>query len=101
MTVLILVKCPACQGTEVVKYGKQPNGEQRYRCQNPDCDRTIFLLTYENKGNQPQTKRKIIEMAGNGSGIRDTARVLGISPTTVISVLKKQNPTYSRSTRGR
>jgi hypothetical protein len=29
-------------------------------------------------------------MALNGSGIRDTARVLRISPTTVIAVLKKR-----------
>ncbi|NMF59602.1 hypothetical protein HC246_16650 [Pseudanabaena yagii GIHE-NHR1] len=28
-------------------------------------------------------------MAINGSGIRDTSRVLGISPTTVINELKK------------
>jgi transposase-like protein len=69
-----------------VKYGKQPNGEQRYQCQHPECDRTIFLLNYENRGNQPATRSKIIEMAGNGSGIRETARVLKISPVTVISV---------------
>jgi insertion element IS1 protein InsB len=30
-------------------------------------------------------------MALNGSGIRDTARVLKISPTTVINELKKKN----------
>jgi transposase-like protein len=30
-------------------------------------------------------------MAVNGSGIRDTARVLGISKDTVMSVLKKLN----------
>ena len=97
--VLIPVKCPDCQSIDVVKYGKQPNGEQRYRCNNSACDRKTFLLKYVNKGNQPGTKEKIIEMAGNGSGIRDTARVLKISPVTVISVLKKQNPSYSRSTR--
>ncbi|WP_347272339.1 IS1-like element transposase [Pseudanabaena sp. FACHB-1998] len=28
-------------------------------------------------------------MAINGSGVRDTGRVLGISPTTVINELKK------------
>src|SRR5512143_952359 len=97
--VLILVKCPACQSTDVVRYGKQPNGEQRYRCNHSACDRKTFLLKYVNKGNQPGMKEKIIEMAGNGSGIRDTARVLKISPVTVISVLKKQNLSYSRSTR--
>ena len=31
-------------------------------------------------------------MAMNGSGIRDTARVLGISTTTIMSHLKKLNP---------
>jgi len=29
------------------------------------------------------------DMALNGSGIRDTARVLGVSPTTVLTTLKK------------
>jgi transposase-like protein len=32
----------------------------------------------------PEVKEKIAEMAMNGSGIRDTARVLRISPSTVI-----------------
>jgi IS1 transposase/InsA-like protein len=31
----------------------------------------------------------------NGSGIRDTARVLKISPTTVIKTLKKKEPTLT------
>jgi insertion element IS1 protein InsB len=32
----------------------------------------------------------VIDLALNGSGIRDTARVLRMSPTTVIAVLKKR-----------
>jgi transposase-like protein len=35
-------------------------------------------------------KEKIIDMATNVSGIRDTARVLGIDKNTVISQLKKR-----------
>jgi len=35
-------------------------------------------------GYLPEVKQQIVEMAVNGSGIRDTARVLKISPTTVI-----------------
>ena len=31
----------------------------------------------------------MIEIALNGSGIRDTARVLGVSPMTVMTTLKK------------
>jgi insertion element IS1 protein InsB len=34
-------------------------------------------------------KQQICDMAMNGSGIRDTARVLGVSQTTVIDTLKK------------
>jgi transposase-like protein len=72
-----------------VKYGRQPNGEQRYRCNNPHCQRRIFLLQYHNTGWVPAVKQQMGEMALNGSGIRDTARVLGVSPTTVLTTLKK------------
>ncbi|MBL1352345.1 MAG: hypothetical protein COA61_003255 [Zetaproteobacteria bacterium] len=35
-------------------------------------------------------KKKVIDMAINGSGIRDTARVLNISKGTVMSTIKKK-----------
>jgi transposase-like protein len=38
----------------------------------------------------PEVKQHMIEMTLNGSGIRDTARVLEVSPTTVITTLKKK-----------
>jgi len=41
---LVYVPCPECQSIDVVQYGKQANGTQRYRCNNRDCPRTIFLL---------------------------------------------------------
>jgi transposase-like protein len=40
-------------------------------------------------------KQQIADMATNGSGIRDTARVLRISSTTVIEHLKKKSKTQS------
>ena len=43
-------------------------------------------------GYLPEVKQQIVDMAVNGSGIRDTARVLKISPTTVIEALKKRSP---------
>src|SRR5215471_3008467 len=42
----VQVQCPDCYSTDVVQYGKQANGTQRYRCNNRDCPRTIFLLQY-------------------------------------------------------
>jgi transposase-like protein len=93
---VVAVQCPECGSEEVVRYGRQPNGEQRYRCNNPDCQRRIFLRQYHNTGWVPEVKRHIVDMTLNGSGIRDTARVLGVSPTTVMSTLKKKR---RRSTR--
>ena len=93
---VVAVQCPNCGSREVVKYGQQPNGEQRYRCNNPHCQRRIFLLQYHNTGWEPAVKQQMVEMALNGSGIRDTARVLGVSPTTVISTLKKKRRRCTR-----
>ena len=39
---------------------------------------------------QPGVKETIIDMTMNGSGVRDIARVLSISPNTVIDALKKR-----------
>jgi len=73
----------------VIKASKQANGVQRYRCQNGQCERRIFLLQYQDRGRAPAIRRQVVDMAINGRGIRDTTRVLRISPTTVIAVLKK------------
>jgi transposase-like protein len=89
--VLIAVTCPYCQTNQIAKRGKTDTGKQRYRCQNPHCPHQSFLLNPAYKGRLPEIKMQIIDMALNGSGIRDTARVLGISTDTVISALKKKN----------
>jgi transposase-like protein len=93
---VVEVQCPECKCREIVKYGWQAYGEQRYRCNNLSCKRKIFLGQYPDKGWAPEVKRQIVEMARNGRGIRDTARVLGVSPTTVMSTLKTKR---RRSTR--
>jgi transposase-like protein len=95
--VYVQVHCPDCQCVDVVRYGKQRRGEQRYRCNNTDCPRHIFLLHYRNQGRLPTVKQQMVDMALNGSGIRDTARVLRVSPTTVINTLKKKSQAYSKS----
>jgi IS1 family transposase/transposase-like protein len=91
----ISVFCPECNGKDVVKHGYLPKGEQRFRCRNETCKKGSFILNYTAKGRLPETASKIVDMAMNASGIRDTARVLGISPTTVINKLKQQEGTLS------
>ena len=84
------VLCPYCQRDQVAKCGKTDTGKQRYRCHNNECSHQSFLLDPAYKGRLPEVKQQVIELSLNGSGIRDTARVLQISPTTVIQELKKK-----------
>ena len=91
-----VLHCPYCQGTDIVRHGTTPEGKQRYRCRAcPERDRT-FLLAYAYPGHSQHVKHQSVEMALNASGVRDTARVLHVSPTTVIKELKKRNQTCNR-----
>ena len=84
-----VLHCPYCHSTDIVRHGKSPEGKQRYRCRTcPEHGRT-FLLDYSYAGQSPGVKQHIVDMAMNASGIRDTARVLPVSPTTVLKELKK------------
>ena len=81
--------CPYCQGTDIVRHGTTPEGKQRYRCRAcPNRGRTL-LLAYAYAGQSPAVKQQIIEMALNASGIRDTVRVLHVSPDKVLKEPKK------------
>ena len=88
--VRISVRCPYCHSDDVIKGGKTDTGKQRYRCHNAACPHRSFLCDPAYKGRLPEIKQQVIDMSRNGSGIRDTARVLQISPTTVINELKKK-----------
>ena len=92
----VAVQGPECGSHEIVKYGRQANDEQRYRCNNLNCKRKIFLLQYYDKGRVLEVKQQIVEMALNGSGIRDTARVLGVSPTIGMTTLKKKRWRFTK-----
>jgi transposase-like protein len=90
--IIQVLHCPHCQGTDIVRHGKSPEGKQRYRCRECREGRgRTFLLDYAYAGQASEVKQQIVDMAMNASGIRDTARVLHVSPTTVIKELKKRH----------
>jgi transposase-like protein len=87
-----VLHCPYCQGTDIVRHGTTSEGKQRYRCRECLLGRgRTFLLAYTYAGQSPEVKQQIVDRAMNASGIRDTARVLHVSPTTVLKELKKRH----------
>lgn len=89
MTIYIAVTCPDCHSTDIVKHGRSGEGKQRYRCRNNKCLRRTFLLDYSYQGHKRKVKKKIVDMSVNGSGVRDTARILGVSTSTIVKEIKK------------
>jgi len=86
MTCYQEIVCPECGSSQITKSGRTEQGTQRYRCH----------IDYRYKAYVPGVNRQVVEMAINGSGIRDTGRVLGINKNTVISTLKKSKPYLHR-----
>ena len=89
---------PTVKARQSSRLASKPTGPNAISCQNEQCTRRIFLLQYQDRGRAPEIRRQVVDMAINGSGIRDTARVLRISPTTVIAVLKKSRRASHTST---
>ena len=87
----IPVLCRYCKSSDVVRYGMQ-SGAARFKCK--QCGR-IFKTEYVYRACEPGVKEQIVDMAMNGSGIRDTGRVLGVGPNTVSSTLKKSPARWS------
>jgi transposase len=82
--VIQVLHCPHCHNTDIVRHGTPRQGKQRSRCRTcPEHGRTL-LLEYAYAGQSPEIKRQIVDRAVHASGMRDTARVLHGSPSTVM-----------------
>jgi len=64
------IHCIHCHGTDIVKFGKTPEGKQRYKCREDACNGRTFILNYSHLGRLRGTKQQIIDMAMNGSGVQ-------------------------------
>ena len=80
--------CPRCGARHIKKHGTTAQEKQRYRCK--ECGKQfLFALSYTYRACIPLLRELIVPMTLNGSGVRDVARVLKISPTTVLAVLRQ------------
>ena len=73
--------CPVCNSVNLIKSGKTGTGKQRYCCK--ECGKR-FITEYSYQACQPNTNQQIIQITKEGLGIRNTARVLRISVTTLL-----------------
>ena len=73
-------------GGKAVKNGKTKNEKQRYKCK---CCGKSFINSYTYKAYQPTIDDWIIALVKESAGIRSIARLLDISPKTVISKIVK------------
>ena len=86
--VILSLHCPKCDGSEnICKNGHSISGHQHYQC--TDCRHT-FQTDYSMKGSEPGMHEKIVAMAINHSGYRETVLVLGISLNMALRHLKNQ-----------
>jgi transposase len=94
-----VLHCPSGHGSDLVRHGTTPEGQQRYRSRAcPERGRTL-LLEDTSAGQSPAVKQQSVEMAMHASGLRDTARVLHGSPTTGMKALQKRHRSCSKCIR--
>lgn len=86
------MKCKKCTSAFIVKNGKSKNGAQRYYCRY--CF-SSFQINYDYNSCKI-TDKQIVLLTKESCGIRSTARILNISPSTVIRRIKKIAHTIKR-----
>ncbi len=74
-----------CCQAPTIKYGKSPQGKQRFRC---TCCGKTYLKDYSYNAYSPDTNPAIVALLKEGVGILGMARLLAISPTTVLNRIR-------------
>ena len=82
-SVVMEKKC-SCGSSKLIKHGFTKSKSQRLKCLT--CNKTR-VGKYSNKACHPDINQHIVVLTKEGLGIRSTARVLTISPTTLLKRL--------------
>jgi transposase-like protein len=69
--IIQVLHCPYCQGTDMVRHGKSPEGKQRYRCREGREGRgRPFLSAYAYAGQAPEVRQQIVDRAMNARSMQ-------------------------------
>lgn len=83
-----MARCPTCGESNGAKYGKSPNGKQRYRCLNENCSAKTYIDDYNESEYLGKIYAKIMDMVESGESVADISMHLSISREKVISCIK-------------
>jgi IS1 family transposase/transposase-like protein len=83
--IIVKVSCPHCESAKIKKNGIKKTGKQNFQCK--DCKKQ-FQYFYRNQGADPKNQRLVLSMTLNSSGIRDIQRVLGVSISCILFILR-------------
>lgn len=81
----ITIHCSRCHSKCIYRHDKTPAGHVHYCC---FACHHIFQPTYTYEARKLGFKEKIVEMAFNSSGVRETSHVLNIGINTILYILK-------------
>ena len=89
--IIHLVHCSGCQSDNVIRFGTNATGKQRYRCR--DCKRAFVehpqVARNGNRLNEAEFVAQVVAAYQERSSMRGVARVFKISRTTLAKLLKK------------
>lgn len=86
---IVIVTCPAenCASQNVIRFGKNATGKQRYRCL--DCKRTFVEKPHASRLNDPAFVTSVLAAYHERASLRGVARVFKVSRNTLADLLKK------------
>jgi transposase-like protein len=83
-------KCRCCNSTDIVKNGKERNGNQKYKCKSCGVTRVLTLKPVYTE----EQKEQILKTYMERSSIRGVTRIFGCAKQSVSNWLKKKPKTY-------
>jgi transposase-like protein len=97
LMVTITVHCPHCRSEEIMRYGRAPNGKQKYRCR--VCKRQS--REHPTPHAYPEERREeILKAYQERSSLRGLERTFGVSRVSVIAWIKKSRKAASLERNG-
>ena len=89
--VITTIHCPHCRSDDIMRYGRSPNGKQKYLCK--ECKRQSRENPTPHAYSE-ERREEILRAYEERSSLRGIERTFGVSRTSVIGWMKKKQQSY-------